>query len=160
MTSRASSVLEESGIRPSDSASNVPAIGKAKREAEKKKDGFFDPMVALRKGKCGYQHCGKALDKNGVDDEDAISCAKHHETWYTGYRYDSETDSQIKFGSNLDYQNCFNNGHAALHSNIDKDFSSGKLSTGFGGYGNAERTYGAWTQSVPMETIWLIQIYI
>ena len=151
---RPSFTVGESSIYPSDSASCTAGGSKpATKEPEKKKDGFFDPVTSIKKGKRGYQHCNKPIDKNGVDDDEAISCTKHHETWSTGYRYDSEKKSQIQYGSNLDYQNSFNNGNHVLHLDGDKDFSEGKIDTGFGGFADAERVCGAWTQSAPMETI-------
>ena len=160
---KAPTLVNESSINPSDSASNVGSTsGKKsdKAETSKKHDGFFDPRSAIKKGKCGYQHCGKAIDKNGVDDTEAISCAKHHETWSTGYRYDTETQSQVKYGSNLDYQNCFNNGHATLHSDEEKEFPVGTLETGLGSYQRAERGFWCLDSDRTHGNYWLIDLLL
>jgi hypothetical protein len=92
-----------------------------------------------------------------MEDTESISCADHHDTWQTGYSYESEASSQTQYGTCQNYQNCFITAHQVRLGTIEKDFSAGKICTGSLQYGDAERLYGAYTLSVPLDIPWLIR---
>ena len=157
MRCRAPASIAATSIAHSDAAvSSASASGsvadKAKKESGmKRKTEWFDPRRHIRKGICGYEHCVKPIDKACIEDDESISCSEHHLTWQTGYKYEPEELSQTKYGQNMDYQNSINNSNEVLHRQAPKGFPPAKITTFMDNYGEADRMYGAWTQSVPLK---------
>ena len=122
--------------------------------AQPKKESFFDPEVSIKKGLCGFEGCKckimKACDR--ICDEDMgplVSCPKHHDTFWSGYRYMDEKACQTQYGQELSFQTCFNNSHEIKLGNVENPHD-GHIATGMEGEMKAKRKYGAYNASAPI----------